>query len=121
MLAGESPKRRRERATTALGSVGLTQRILHRPDQLSGGERQRVAIARAIVMRPKMLLADEPTGNLDSRSGEEIVGILERLNDDGLALLVVTHDPRLGDRATREIQMIDGKISTDASDGVTNA
>jgi len=116
LLAGESPKQRRARATETLSSVGLEPRIHHRPDQLSGGERQRVAIARAIVMRPKMLLADEPTGNLDSKSGAEIVAILEQLNVDGLALVVVTHDPALGSRARREIKMMDGRISTDARD-----
>jgi putative ABC transport system ATP-binding protein len=121
MLAGEAPKRRRERATEMLANVGLERRVAHRPDQLSGGERQRVAIARAIVMQPAMLLADEPTGNLDSRSGAEIINILEQLNAGGLALLVVTHDPRIGDRATREIKMLDGRISRDARDRVTTA
>jgi putative ABC transport system ATP-binding protein len=85
----------------------------HRPDQLSGGERQRVAIARSIVMEPSVLLADEPTGNLDSKSGAEIVAIVEELNAQGLALLVVTHDLDLGNRAKRQIKMVDGKISVD--------
>ena len=113
LLAGVSPKKRRERARAGLESVGLGPRIGHRPDQLSGGERQRVAIARAIVMRPSMLLADEPTGNLDSSSGGEIVAILEQLNADGLGLVVVTHDPALGRRARRAIKMVDGKIRSD--------
>jgi putative ABC transport system ATP-binding protein len=116
LLAGEAPKQRRERAAEMLANVGLGPRSSHRPDQLSGGERQRVAIARAIVMRPNVLLADEPTGNLDSKSGGEIIAILERLNTEGLALLVVTHDPSLGERATREIKMVDGRISVDARD-----
>lgn len=113
LLAGVAPKKRRERATATLASVGLDKRISHRPDQLSGGERQRVAIARAIVMQPTMLLADEPTGNLDSKSGDEIVRILEQLNADGLALIVVTHDPKLGERARRRIRMVDGRIASD--------
>jgi putative ABC transport system ATP-binding protein len=116
LLAGEAPRLRRERAADMLARVGLDTRSSHRPDQLSGGERQRVAIARAVVMRPKILLADEPTGNLDSASGTEIIEILERLNSEGLALVVVTHDPGLGERAMREIKMLDGRISADARD-----
>lgn len=115
LLAGQTPKRRRQQATEVLESVGLDRRISHRPDQLSGGERQRVAIARSIVMKPNVLLADEPTGNLDSKSGSEIVRILEQLNADGLALLVVTHDLDLGERAKRQIRMVDGKIASDQS------
>lgn len=114
LLAGMAPKERRQRASDTLASVGLGKRSLHRPDQLSGGERQRVAIARAIVMQPKVLLADEPTGNLDSKSGAEIIAIIEQLNADGLALLVVTHDPTLGGRARREIKMVDGRITAGA-------
>ena len=113
VLAGLRPAERRERVTTALGRVGLAERSEHRPDQLSGGERQRVAIARAIVMQPSILLADEPTGNLDSKSGQEIVDIVEELNRQGLTLIVVTHDPEIGRRAGRRIGMVDGRIAKD--------
>ncbi len=113
VLSGETPKQRRERAREVLDAVGLTARVDHRPDQLSGGERQRVAIGRAIVMKPSVLLADEPTGNLDSRSGQEVVDILESLNRDGICLLVVTHDAELGQRARRRLAMHDGKIVGD--------
>ena len=92
VLTGAAPRTRRERATAILESVGLKARLSHRPDQLSGGERQRVAIGRAIVMQPSFLLADEPTGNLDTRSGSEIMQILEQLNRDGIAVLIVTAD-----------------------------
>ncbi len=113
MLIGESPRHRREAARSVLSAVGLDHRLDHRPDQLSGGERQRVAIARAIVMRPSFLLADEPTGNLDTRSGGEIIDIIEQLNDQGIGLIVVTHDPELGERARRRLRMIDGRIESD--------
>jgi len=113
VLAGAKAGPRRERARKVLESVGLGKRIDHRPDQLSGGERQRVAIGRAIVMQPGVLLADEPTGNLDSKSGAEIVAIVEQLNRDGIALLVVTHDPDIGQRATRHLAMRDGKVFSD--------
>jgi putative ABC transport system ATP-binding protein len=113
VLAGLPPVERQQRVATALERVGLAARSDHRPDQLSGGERQRVAIARAIVMGPTILLADEPTGNLDSKSGQEIVDIMEDLNRQGLTLLVVTHDAAIGRRAGRQIQMEDGRIETD--------
>jgi putative ABC transport system ATP-binding protein len=113
VLTGTAPRARRERAATILESVGLKARVDHRPDQLSGGERQRVAIGRAIVMQPSYLLADEPTGNLDTRSGNEIIEILEQLNRDGIALLIVTHDPAVGDRAHRHLKLRDGKIVAD--------
>jgi putative ABC transport system ATP-binding protein len=100
-----------------LDKVGLGPRMSHRPDQLSGGERQRVAIARSIVMQPSVVLADEPTGNLDTKSGAEIIGILEALNTQGLAVLVVTHDPNLGRRAKRRIGMVDGRIAADERGG----
>jgi putative ABC transport system ATP-binding protein len=110
VLAGLPPVERRDKVATALERVGLSGRVEHRPDQLSGGERQRVAIARAIVMQPTILLADEPTGNLDSHSGQEIVNIMEELNQQGLTLIVVTHDPSIGERARRMIRMEDGRI-----------
>ncbi|HEX5048735.1 MAG TPA: ABC transporter ATP-binding protein [Gammaproteobacteria bacterium] len=113
VLLGTSPRERRERATATLKSVGLGHRLDHRPDQLSGGERQRVAIARAIIMQPAYLLADEPTGNLDSKSGAEIMQIIEQLNRDGIALLIVTHDPAIGSRAQRHLALRDGKIVSD--------
>jgi putative ABC transport system ATP-binding protein len=113
VLLGEAPRARRERAAAILESVGLKARLDHLPDQLSGGERQRVAIGRAIIMRPSFLLADEPTGNLDTRSGTEIMQILEQLNRGGIALLIVTHDPAIGDRAARHLKLRDGKIVAD--------
>jgi putative ABC transport system ATP-binding protein len=106
---------RAERAAEALGDMGLDDRAHHRPDQLSGGQRQRVAIARAVVTRPALLLADEPTGNLDRAAGREVVEILERLNASGITLLVVTHDPEIAARARREIRMVDGCIERDGS------
>jgi len=113
VLAGMPPRERREKVASALERVGLSGRVKHRPDQLSGGERQRVAMARAIVMKPAILLADEPTGNLDSRSGKEIVETMEELNRQGLVLVIVTHDPAVGGRARRKIRMEDGRIVTD--------
>ena len=113
VLAGVPMATRRERARQVLQSMGLGERLDHRPDQLSGGERQRVAIGRAIVMSPKVLLADEPTGNLDSQSSKEVIDILHRLNRDGLSLLVVTHDPEIGGQARRRLAMRDGRIIRD--------
>ena len=110
LLAGAPVAARRERAREVLDSVGLAARSDHRPDQLSGGERQRVAIGRAIVMKPGLLLADEPTGNLDSRSSEEVIDIVEQLNRDGISLMIVTHDIEIGRRAHRHISLRDGKI-----------
>ena len=110
IFAGVDPRARRDRVQVALDAVGLAKRMTHRPDQLSGGERQRVAIARAMVMEPRILLADEPTGNLDTKSGEEIVALLERLNAAGLTLVLVTHDPRVASHARRVLQMRDGRI-----------
>jgi putative ABC transport system ATP-binding protein len=110
MFAGIPRPERRERTAKALESVGLSHRVHHRPNQLSGGERQRTAIARAVVMGPALLLADEPTGNLDTHSGGEVVELLERMNTQGLTLIVVTHDPNIGKRARRVISMRDGYI-----------
>jgi putative ABC transport system ATP-binding protein len=112
-LAGIAPRQRAARVARALADVGLTDRAEHRPDQLSGGQRQRVAIARATIMRPDVLLADEPTGNLDRASGLEIVKLLERLNGEGLTVVMVTHDPSLGERARRIVQLTDGRVSED--------
>lgn len=117
LLAGISPAERRDRARVALEKVGLAERAEHRPAQLSGGERQRVAIARAIVMQPKLLLADEPTGNLDTGSGAEIVRIMEDLNAKGLTLVVVTHDPQIGERAGRRLRLRDGRVVADLRRG----
>jgi len=112
-LAGVAPRERRERVAQTLDALGLTPRAHHRPDQLSGGQRQRVAIARATIMAPSLILADEPTGNLDRASGEEVIRALEGLNARGLTLILVTHDPQLGGRARRRIRMDDGAIAED--------
>ncbi|MFH1076276.1 MAG: ABC transporter ATP-binding protein [Pseudomonadota bacterium] len=109
-LAGVDPADRRARVEAALSLLGLSNRAKHRPDQLSGGQRQRVAIARAIVMTPQVILADEPTGNLDRASSMEVIQSLEALQEKGLTLIMVTHDPELGKRASRQIKMLDGKI-----------
>ncbi len=113
VLAGIAAAERRSRAKALLDNYGLANRARHRPDQLSGGQRQRVAIARATVMHPAVVLADEPTGNLDRASGTEVVEILERLHEQGVTLLVVTHDPALGNRAHRRLRMVDGAIESD--------
>jgi len=112
-LAGLEPAERERRVTQALNDYGLGDRARHRPPQLSGGQCQRVAIARATIMGPKVILADEPTGNLDRHSGEQVIEILERLNREGMALIVVTHDPEVGARARRRIRMVDGRVSED--------
>jgi putative ABC transport system ATP-binding protein len=113
ILSGMDPEERRSRTQEALEALGLSDRANHRPDQLSGGQRQRVAIARATVTAPSVILADEPTGNLDRTSGQEVVQILEDLNRKGMTIIMVTHDPDLGSRAPRRIQMVDGRISED--------
>lgn len=113
MLAGVAPRERKKRVEAVLTRLGIAERGHHLPNQLSGGQRQRVAIGRAIVMQPHLLLADEPTGNLDSRSGAEVVDVLEQLNRDGVTLVVVTHDTALGARARRRIGMKDGSMVQD--------
>ena len=110
LFAGVPPPERSERARESLRAVGLAHREDHRPDQLSGGERQRVAIARAVVMGPRVLLADEPTGNLDRASAREVMALLEGLNGRGLTLVVVTHDPAIAERARRNVRLDDGRI-----------
>jgi len=110
ILAGVAVKERKQRVREALASVSLQDRADHKPDQLSGGQLQRVAIARAMIMRPEILLADEPTGNLDSKSGKEIIELLEGLNRQGVTLMIITHDQSLGDRARRKIRIVDGRI-----------
>ncbi len=115
IIAEEEPAKRKPKVQEILHQVGLEDRADHRPDQLSGGQRQKVAIARATITRPDMLLADEPTGNLDSVSGTEVIRLMEAMNKSGLTVLVVTHDPTVGDRARRKIKMIDGVIVADAS------
>ena len=115
ILAGVEPKERKARARAALEPLGIGPRGEHRPDQLSGGECQRVAIARAIVDRPSILLADEPTGNLDSKTGEEIIALLEGLNRNGLTIVLVTHDPRIAAHARRLLFMRDGRLQSDAT------
>lgn len=110
VFAGTPRRERIAAARRALADVGMDGRADHRPDQLSGGERQRVAIARAMVMEPRILLADEPTGNLDSSSGARVLGLIDALNDTGITLVVVTHDPGVARRADRVITLVDGKI-----------
>ncbi|MFT4584251.1 MAG: putative ABC transport system ATP-binding protein [Gammaproteobacteria bacterium] len=115
-LAGIEPAIRQEKVTLALAATGLSDRAHHRSQELSGGQRQRVAIARAIVMNPPLILADEPTGNLDTASGNQVVELLERLRLElGVTLIVVTHDGDLGRRASRHIQIVDGSIARDES------
>lgn len=113
VLAGVAPAERRRRSSDTLQRLSLQSRADHLPQQLSGGQRQRVAIGRAVVMKPEIILADEPTGNLDSRSGREVMELLEELNASGITLLMVTHDNTLGARAHRQIIFGDGKISSD--------
>jgi len=113
IFAGVERRERAERVARALSAVALTGRAAHTAEQLSGGERQRVAIARAVVMGPTLLLADEPTGNLDSAAGAEIVKLLEGMNARGLTLVVVTHDPDIGRRARHRIRLVDGAVAAE--------
>ena len=110
VFAGLPRSERNRRVAEALQGVGVEERSGHRPNELSGGERQRVALARATIMRPKLLLADEPTGNLDTASGRQVLDLLDRLNDDGLTLIVVTHDPNVARRADRILVLVDGRL-----------
>lgn len=110
VFAGTAPRERRERVAQALQAVGLTDRAHHRPSEMSGGQRQRVAIARATIQHPRVLLADEPTGNLDRASGEQVLGLLGRLNSEGLTLITVTHDASVARRADRVLLLEDGRI-----------
>ena len=121
LLAGIPGRERRVAVDAILERLGLGDRAHHQPGQLSGGQRQRVAIGRSIVMKPELLLADEPTGNLDTRSGAEVVALLEDLNHDGITLMVVTHDLALGKRARRLLGMCDGAISSDIVAGTIDA
>ncbi|MBI5451249.1 MAG: ABC transporter ATP-binding protein [Gammaproteobacteria bacterium] len=113
VLAGIDIEERTARVAAILKSTDLSTRSHHRPDQLSGGQRQRVAIARATIMHPALLLTDEPTGNLDRSSGNEIIAILEQLNSQGITLIIVTHDQEIGQRAQRQLRMVDGRIVAD--------
>ena len=114
LYGGVGPAERRRRAAEALHQVGLGQRMGHRPAQLSGGERQRVAIARAVVARPAVVLADEPTGNLDSASGAQIVALLHELHAGGATILVITHDRDLAASLPRRVELLDGRVVRDS-------
>ena len=113
MLAGVPPAERQHRVDQVLQALEIGDRAHHKPQELSGGQRQRVAIARATIMKPRFILADEPTGNLDHRSGGEVIALLESLQQQGISLIVVTHDPEIGKRAQRHITMLDGMIIKD--------
>src|SRR5688572_26821289 len=113
LFGGVSPKERRARANELLGKVGLGDRVDHKPTELSGGQMQRVAIARALAMNPDILLADEPTGNLDTSSGTDIMSIFNELWQSGRTLIIITHDPALARRASRVVEIRDGKITND--------
>jgi putative ABC transport system ATP-binding protein len=119
IYAGMPRRERHERAKEALNSVGLGDRMHHRPNEMSGGQRQRVAIARALVNRPSILLADEPTGNLDSKTGQEILGLMDNLHAAGNTIILVTHDDELSQRAKRVVRLRDGKIVSDTVNGPT--
>ena len=113
-------KERRIRATKALERVGLGDRVNFRPTQLSGGQKQSVAIARAMVNHPKILLADEPTGALDSKSGEQIMELFDSLNEEGVTIVMITHDPRIAAKAKRIVRIIDGEIYEGEGNGAVS-
>lgn len=114
IYSGKRKKERIELATAALDTVGLADRMGHRPSEMSGGQRQRVAVARALVTNPSILLADEPTGNLDSNTGNEIMGLFDALHRNGNTLIVVTHEQHIADRASRIVRLSDGDIISDS-------
>lgn len=113
VLASIDPAERRSKVARLLAEYGLEERANHRPDQLSGGQCQRVAIARAMSMGPSVILADEPTGNLDRHTGQEVLGVLERVHHRGGTVVIVTHDPEIGERSHRRLRMLDGAIVSD--------
>ena len=115
MYAGTGARERNKRARAALEAVGLGDRMGHKPDELSGGQQQRVAVARALVTQPSIIMADEPTGNLDTRSGEEVLRIFEQLNEQGITVIFVTHDPEIAEYSRRTIHIRDGLIEKDES------
>ena len=117
LYAGLGSRARKERATEALQRVGLGERAKHKPSELSGGQRQRAAIARAIVMNPSLILADEPTGNLDSKTGVEVLRIFHDMHANGETIVIVTHDPRIAEQCERVVQIVDGRIEQDRRNG----
>jgi putative ABC transport system ATP-binding protein len=118
VYAGVPRRERRERAQEALKSVGLGDRMHHRPNEMSGGQRQRVAVARALVNRPSILMADEPTGNLDSKTGDEIMALMDQLHAQGRTIILVTHEEELAVRAARVVRLRDGRILSDVRNAV---